>query len=520
MKKTGKRTFHASLRLVAQSSVIVFIGIAFSKLLTYFYRVVIAREFGPEIYGLFSLALVVSSFFVMAASLGLPEGALRYLSFYRGKGELAKARYLFRVASRALLVSGLLAAMVLYFAARSISVLFFHNEGLVPFLQAFGLFIPFSILGGHFLSTLLAFGHVRWNVFINNFLQNFFKVLALLLFLMIGLKSSAVIGSYVAGIVIMCALAYFAIRYSIPTLLHPVRLEKSTKHLVLREVFDYSWPIIFLSAVYTVFNWTDSVVIGYFMSAADVGIYNAAFTLISLFGIAPELFKQFFFPYIVKEYSRKNLEIIRQLSQQVGKWIYILNLPLFLFMAVFPGAVINVLFGAEYLTATDVLRILAIGGMLASFNTVLMNLLSMQGKSKLIMVNTISVSVLDLILNVLLVPRYGLYGAAYSTAFSLALLGCIMLIQVRRSIGIVPFRRRMWRVTLAAIIPAIGLLVIKHFYAPSFIVLALAGTAFILAYGVLIFMMKTLDSNDWDIIHYGRDKIRQFSSRNKGTRSR
>ena len=52
--------FDSNLKLIAKSSVIVFAGIFLSKIFTYLYRIIIAREFGPEAYGLFSLALVIS----------------------------------------------------------------------------------------------------------------------------------------------------------------------------------------------------------------------------------------------------------------------------------------------------------------------------------------------------------------------------------------------------------------------------------------------------------------------------
>ncbi len=510
MKKTDSESFSNPMRLLAQSSIIVFIGIALSKLLTYLYRVIIARELGPEIYGLFSLALVVSSFFVMAASLGLPDGALRYLSFYRGKNQPKKSCYLFRGAFSVLLISSIIAAALLYFTAEIISTSLFHNQGLTSFLKVFGIFLPFSIIGGFFLSSLLAFGHVGWNALINNFLQNFVKVIVLVGLLFFGLQQSAVIASYVAGIFVICVAAFFAVRHLTPMLLQKSGLKLKAKRAVLNEVFAYSWPIVFLAALYTLFNWTDSAVIGYFMTARDVGVYNAAFTLISLFGIAPELFRQFFFPYIVKEYSKKNNSVIQQMSQQVGKWIYVVNLPLFLFMAAFPEAVINILFGSEYLTAADILRILAVGGLLASFNTLLTNLLSMQGKSRIILINTIGISVLDLILNIILVPNYGLYGAAGSTTFSLALLGLIMLFQVRNSTGILPFRRKMWRVTLAAVIPALGLIVIKNLFVPSLIVLALAGIAFLSIYAFFIFAFGSLDPYDKDILNYAKDKFKHL----------
>lgn len=505
----------ASLRLIVQSSVIVFLGIALSKLLTYFYRVVIAREFGPETYGLFSLAIVVSSFFIMGASLGMPEGVLRYLAFYQGRKEREKSRYLFRSAFKILLISGIAAAAVLYVLADPIATLVFHNAGLEIFLKVFGLFLPFSVIAGFLLSSLLAFGHIGWNALINNFLQNLVKVIALVALLFLGMREQGVIVSYVAGMVMTCIAAYLAVRYAMAPLLAKTKLKKKGQSRVLREVFAYAWPIVFLSAVYTIFNWTDSVVIGYFMTAADVGIYNAAFTLIALFGIAPELFKQFFFPYIVMKYSQKNMPLIQELSQQVGKWIFALNLPLFLFMAVFPGAVLNILFGSEYLMATDVLRILALGGLLASFNTLLTNLLSMQEKSRLIMIDTLCISGLDLILNVLFVPRYGLYGAAASTTFSLALLGGVMLLQVRASTGIVPFRRKMWNIAFASLFPTLGLLALKEFFAPSVSALVIAGVAFVLAYFSLIVVFGALDSHDKDIFSHAWNAVKRRLKRER-----
>jgi O-antigen/teichoic acid export membrane protein len=508
MKTKGDAT-STSLRLVAQSSLIVFLGIALSKLLTYFYRVVIAREFGPETYGLFSLAIVVSSFFIMGASLGLPEGVLRYLAFYHGKKEVEKERHLFRSAFKILLISGIFTAAILYLTANLIATYVFHNAGLSIFLKMFGLFLPFSVISGFLLSSLLAFGHVGWNSLINNFLQNLVKVIVLLALLFLGVREESVIVSYVAGIALTCIAAYLALRYTMAPLLARPKLKQEEQRRVLREVFAYAWPIVFLSTVYTIFNWTDSIVIGYFMTATDVGIYSAAFTLISLFGIAPELFKQFFFPYIVKEYSRKNIALIQTLSQQVGKWIFALNLPLFLFMIAFPGAVLNVFFGPEYLAATEVLRILAFGGLFSSFNALLTNLLSMQGKSKLIMTDTICISGLDLVLNILLVPSYGLHGAAISTAFSLALLGTVMLIQVRNSTGIVPLKKKMLNIVFASLLPTVGLLLVRAFFVPSLETLIVAGIAFILAYGTLIVTFKALDAYDKDIFVHAWSSLQQ-----------
>ena len=56
------------LKLIVKSSMIVFIGLFLSKLLTYIYKIIIARYYGPEVYGIFSLAFMIVTLFVAFSS--------------------------------------------------------------------------------------------------------------------------------------------------------------------------------------------------------------------------------------------------------------------------------------------------------------------------------------------------------------------------------------------------------------------------------------------------------------------
>ena len=96
------------LKLLAKSSLIVFVGLIFSKFFTYIYKIIIARYFGPEIYGLFSLVLIIFLWVGAFASLGLSEGILRYIPFYRGKKELNKIKYILRFSIIVLIFSSIL----------------------------------------------------------------------------------------------------------------------------------------------------------------------------------------------------------------------------------------------------------------------------------------------------------------------------------------------------------------------------------------------------------------------------
>ena len=64
MNKKDAKEVNQGLKILAKSSIIVFIGIFLSKILIYIYRIIIARNFGPEVYGLFSLAIIIMGWFL------------------------------------------------------------------------------------------------------------------------------------------------------------------------------------------------------------------------------------------------------------------------------------------------------------------------------------------------------------------------------------------------------------------------------------------------------------------------
>ncbi len=514
MKIEKSEKLHASLKLILASSVVVFIGLLASKVLTYIYRIIIARFLGPEIYGLFSLALIIFSLFMMMGSLGLQEGLVRYISFYRGKNEVNKIRYLFHITLIIQSIAGIVFGVLLFSLANIISVQIFHNTELIPFLKVFSFLVPLSLLSGVYIFMLQAYEKIGWSSFLNNILQNSVKVLFLILFILFGLKSNAVMLSYAAGIIGMCIFSYIISKNILPTLYENYFLRKRVKITILKEVFKFSWPIIFLGAIYSLFNWTDSFVIGYFKDATAIGLYNAAFTIVGLFSIANQFFSQLFFPLIVKEYAKKNITLIKEMSQQVVKWIFIINVPFFLILMLFPGVIINLLFGKVYFGIENVLRILAIGVFIASPTMLLSHLLSMIGKSKLLLLNIVAMTLVNLILNVILIKSYGLQGIAIATAFSISGLCILLFIEVKHYLGFIPLRRKMGGIALISLIPAMLLILIRSIFPINQFTLGVSCVIFIALYLFLIWVTRCLDNNDLAILRAFKTKLYSWRRNN------
>jgi len=495
-----------SLKLIVKTSMIVLIGIIISKIALYAYRVIIARHFGPEVYGLFSIALMILNLFVAISTLGLNEGLLRYISISRGENNNKKIVYLFKNLKKISFISSILVAVLLFLFSDIISNSVFHNSALSIYLKISAIIIPFYVLSSFYLAAIRAFEMVGWYSFIINILQNVVKLAALALMIFFGFKSQNIMYSFFIGIFIMFLAAYWLCKYKIDWLFQELS-KKKFKSGLLKEVMYYSLPLMFSSVFGIIYYWIDSFALGYLKNATAVGFYNAIIPIALLISIVPDLFIQMFYPLITKEYSKKNFKIIKELSKQVSKWSFILALPLFLIILIFPGAVINILFGPNYLIAENALRVLSIGSFISLLSGLLFTLLSMAGKSKTIFLTLIISSAINLTLNLFLIPRYGINGAAIATTIVWIGLTVFLFSKVYSILSFVPLRRKMIRILLVSLIPTGLLIYVKSFFTINLLTLALLGIFFIFLYLLIMFLTNCLDRNDIMIIKSFKHKL-------------
>lgn len=497
-----------SLKLVAKSSVIVFLGVVLSKIISYIYKIIIARNFGPEQYGLFTLALTIASLFVSFFGLGLPEGLLRFIPLYSGRKKTAKIKPIILVSFLVLFLSSLLSALILFYSSEFISINLFHNFNLARYLKFFSLTIPLATLAGLFLAIIKGNKKIGTYSFIVNVVQNSSRLILILIFIFLGLKADSIIYSYLLGMVIFAFAAYFSSRKFMLGIWKFRNYKKSYDKKIIKELFSYSWPIMFLGAISTIYYVIDSFVLGYFLDMSYVGYYSAAFSIVALLGVAPELFMHTFLPLIVQNYSKGKNEDIKEISKQVSKWIFILNIPILLILVIYPGAIINLFFGPKYLTAMNVVRVLALVNFFSSSIVPISNgLLHMVGKSKVLLYNLLITIIVNFLLNVALIPKYETLGAAIGTSISWIILNISLLIEVRYYVSFSPFRRKTLRIFLVSLIPAFLFIIARKYISINLVNFLAIFAVLCVIYIVLLFISGCFDKNDLVIIQSFKNKM-------------
>lgn len=510
MLKTKKDTgYH--LRLIVKTSFFIFLSIIVSKIFSYIYKVIIARTFGPEPFGLFSLAIIISGLFITFALFGLSDGLVRFIPYYRGKKSYEKIKHIIKISLAFTLATSVISAILLYIFSDTIALAIFHNSELSIYLKIISFVGPFAAISGIFLPVLRGFERVKTYTLLINVLQNGSKLLLVVLFIYLGFGANSLTLSYLFSFIFLALFSYLLGRKILKTIKIDNPLSSTEKKRVASELISYSWPLVFVGLLYTLFYWTDSLVLGYFQEAVYVGIYNAAITLVTLFSIAPDLFMQLFLPMVTAKYSENKKVLIKDLTKQVSKWIYMINLPLFMVIIAFPGVIINFFFGPEFLAAEIPLRILAFGALFSGFLSLLFGLISMRGESKTILNGYLVFAAINLILDISLVKAFGMVGAAIATSIVWILFNISMTLIVKRRLGFFPYKGVLVKITLVTAILLALLLVAANIIVPTLINLIIVGISFSLIYISLIFFTGCLDKNDWMILGAILAKVRTLS---------
>ncbi|PIN93065.1 hypothetical protein COU54_04480 [Candidatus Pacearchaeota archaeon CG10_big_fil_rev_8_21_14_0_10_31_24] len=518
MEKTeDNNEIGVDLRFIVKSSFVFFLGILLMKIISYVYRIIIAREFGPENYGLFSIGLMIAGWFMSLSAFGLNEGLNRYLPRFRGDKNIQKIRHVFKFSILFLIITSSIAGITLFSFAEIIATDIFDNVNLIIFLKFFSLLVPLVVVTHPFLALIRSYEKIQVYSFIFNILQSIVKISFLFAFILIGWNSEAIIFSYLLGAFSVFLASYLYCKYKLPQAFNKATLERKEKKILNREFLSYSWPLLFSSVVATMFYWVDTFLLGYFRGVIEVGVYNAALPIALLLSMVPELFILPLFPIINREYANKRVHVIKDISRQVGKWILVLNLPVFIILILFPGAVINIIFGSEYLLASNALRILSVGMLFSSVFLLSQQLISMLGKSRFFPYNIIFAIILNIILNYKFIPldsvfgidnSGGLVGAAMATLISTFFLNLLFIIQAKKYLDIIPLDGKAGRIIVVAIISAIFLYFLKSTIINGGIIsLFLVAFLFLVIYISLIFVMKCLDEEDFMILKAMRDKF-------------
>ncbi len=508
MKEQTSAPIHGQeLKSVAKGAGIAFVGRGIGTGLQYLYMILIARFLGTERLGLYLLGLTLTNIAGVVAKLGLDKGILRFVALYGGEADFARMKGILLYALR---VAGSLSVLIGagIFACATVLADFFKKPDLVPVLHIFSLSLPFYILFTLSLVAMQAIHAMKFNVALQHLFLPLCTMFMTWLFVLSGAQLWGVLAGYSLSLVVATLLAFYLLRR-----IFPAFTKKEMRPIYEGDtLMRYSMPLMLAMFLNFSLLWTDTLMLGYYRTSSEVGIYNLAVKTALLPNLILVAFNAIFTPIMSDLFNRGEIKKVEGLFKTVTRWIFLMSFPYTLIVALLSKEIMGI-FGLEFTVGWVSLILLVCSQLISAGTGPVIEILSMSGKQMVMLYNEVGAVVLNVLLNVLLIPPFGITGAAIATGIAWATLNVMSLVQVHRRYRIHPYERACFKPLLAGLVAFCLLFQVKALLRwaqlPKFPTMFAVSGLFLVVYIGLLWRMG-LSSDD----HFILDKFRgRFFSR-------
>jgi O-antigen/teichoic acid export membrane protein len=486
----------------AKGGGISFAGRLFEYVVRFAFGILIARVIGVEQYGLYILSITVAAIATNIAMLGLQVGMVRFLPPAIHEKDEPSIRGILQICVGFPVLFSLTLAIGLFLLASPVANLVFHDPRLIPVLRIACLLIPMDTLASMAYVITISFKQPKYSVIANNIIAPLTKLLLAAGFLAIGFSTKGVlISQVIASAAAMVVLAYYV--NALFSLKHFIGAAKRNTRKILR----YSFPAYLGWIINTVSSTLSTMVLGLLGLTAGVGVFAAA-SRISLIGsMFYTSIGNISTPIIADLHSRGEASLMKTYYQTTTRWLVMFNLPVFLTSVLFAKPLLSI-FGDDFTAGATSMMILAIGTLTYTCTGVGANILDMTDHPKVNMVNSMVMVLIIIGLNFLLIPRWGVNGAAAATALSTTLVNIFCLLEVWYFDHMLPYNKSFLKPLLSGLIAApLTFLLIQHLTASLLLQLAIGGTFLWGTYALALYLLR-INTEDIAVIEHLLSRLR------------
>lgn len=382
-----------------------FFGRIFSLGVSFLTTIYVIRHLGPDNYGLLTFSISFVGLFSFIASLGIDSILFRELSTdLTRKNELLGTSFFLKVTASAM-------AMILIF----ISTYIIKADSITRLL----------ILINSFTLIFGAFGVIGY--FFQARVQAKYQAISLILVTLVLSSLKILVIFFNKGII------YFAFVFFLENILYAIialflytksgnsLFNWSIKKAVAISLLKDSWPLMLSSAFIFIYTRVDQVMLKFITNNFNVGVYDAAARISEIWYFIPSLIISSIFPAILN--SRKvSSEFFKERLIKLYSLMFYMAILVAIPVTLFSHLIIKTIYGNDFIQAAGVLSIYVWAAIPVFLTIALNTYLLAENKTMISFWGSAVGMVVNILLNIWLIPIYGIYGAASATLISYSLI--------------------------------------------------------------------------------------------------
>jgi O-antigen/teichoic acid export membrane protein len=434
---------------------------------------ILARLCGPEVLGDYSMMLSIVNIVSIFGVFGLNKALVKYIPAAEESGRQQQSAVAFLSIAMCLVTSGLL-AVLLFTGSEKISAYIFKNPKLASLLRVGALgIVPLSLvkaLGGLFRGlkksdTYSLLQELAYKVIL---------LIAISAVILIGLRESIYVSYawFAAQTILLYCLYKIVRKYDVSFRNGWTRASKNG-YANAKKIAKYASTMVMVSAVSFAMWKIDIIMAGIYVDSDKVGVYKVALVLATAVTLVLASSNTIFPSFISELHQKGEYKSLEKVYKSVTKWVIVLTLPIVCSFLLFPHVILGV-FGPDYGSGANVLIVLTLGNFVNVSVGSNGYLLNMSGREKISLINNVVVAGMNILLNVLLIPKIGVIGAAVASSISIGTISIIKVYQVYHFMDILPYRKNIIPVFAVATLVGILGFALKSLIVNIFLVLIFA----------------------------------------------
>jgi O-antigen/teichoic acid export membrane protein len=451
----GRTAHRDDLSTMARGTGVALLGGLLGSVLGWISQLLLARLLGPGRFGAYAIGFAMVSIASQVSTIGLASAAIYFVARY-GIEEAAKSRDVLVQSIGASLFIGLSAGFLLFVLSPLIAEHIVHRPELASALRIFALSIGFAAGFKVARAATTVSYRISYRVGLDVLSNGTFLIFFLAFYLLGGRLRGAALAYFLSSFLGFAASVYSQFR-----LFPEFFAATSQSSLRLKELFAYSMPAFAASLFWAPQGWMDRFLIGYFRPPAEVGLYQAAWHSASPLYVISFAVTSIAAPMIATLYNRSERARLQDAFRVSSKWILYSTVLVFTVIAAGPRDVLKMFFGPRYQEGVAPLVLLSIAAVIDSADGAARPMLLLTGHQKALLRISAVGMIMQFVLDLYLIPRYGIAGAAIAEVIVGVVLTTSKLLAVNRLLGMSPYDRRNVKGLLAAIAAGIGLYLIR-----------------------------------------------------------
>lgn len=366
---------------------------------TFFVGAWVVRYLGPSDYGKLSIVVAIHSFLLIFSKLGLENILIKNLVSSNNRNEIIGTGFYLRA-----LISLIIFLVILFIS----SLQGIDETSLFLLILIFGMiFQSLEIIEYYYLSQVLSKT------------ISLIKISTLLIFSLLRVYTIHLGHNVTSFVILLCFefiignLLLFTIYCSKPNRLFFYYFNKTLALKMLKE----SWPLILSALMVIGYMRIDQVIIYTLLDDYQLGIYSSAVRIIEVFYFIPTILSAAFYPALVSA-RKSNSYVYNDRLQSLYRLLTFFALILSILFLAFANKAVNLVFGSDFNESVIVVQILSLNFIIITWGIISGRWLILESKTNLTLLRSTLGLVINIIINLLLIPKYGIAGAAWGTVVS------------------------------------------------------------------------------------------------------